>query len=108
MLYYANAENFAYKVIKLSGVDPFQVSEQIEKAKKECAKRLEKIEKKNVFSFSYSVFSIKALYMRNNSLTQIGFILILRKRESFLSTRREYQTMLSENHKLNRKNFNRH
>lgn len=47
-VYYANSENFVYKIIKLSQVDPYDLIAKINKKKAEHAKMLRKLKSDQV------------------------------------------------------------
>ena len=51
-VYYANSENFVYKIIKLSQIDPYEVLTKINKKKSEHLKITKKM--KEIVSFRYN------------------------------------------------------
>jgi hypothetical protein len=71
-IYYANAENFRYKVIKLSEVDPLDVLNSIQREYKRLLKDFKKLKKNNKrntptevgiskFGFKNSIFEFEIL-----------------------------------------------
>lgn len=46
-IFYANSENFTYKIKKLSGVSPDEILEKINKRKKEFKKKIHRIKQNN-------------------------------------------------------------
>ena len=48
-LYYGNAENFIYKIVKFSAVDPYRIASEIENKKETHAKMIKKIHQNKVW-----------------------------------------------------------
>ena len=68
-MYYANSENFVYKIIKLSEVDPYDVLVKITKRKLEHQKLVKKLKEQSVNEKNFKIcifFSILYYLIRKH------------------------------------------